>query len=253
MKISIGFFCIVLLFTSCYAQTENDLVDSWSSRPIPTNRDSIRKYSKSSDKWTVFLKDGKVHVTSMQMKSELPPEIEANKDEKIKFRGQSSFLTVDDGYLVGSYRGEWGGNLFWYSNDGKKHYEISDDEVVQFIKREGKNYAIQGLAHLGSSEGSIINIEKVGGKWTAKEYLKLPKAPEAIALDSKNNFIIVTSKSLIKVDSNFNVTTLVERGLWYEGSDPTGLIIYNDIVYFGMRGGIYKFNLLTGAQEWLVK
>jgi hypothetical protein len=165
--------------------------------------------------------------------------------------GKISMLKVDDGYLVGFYRGEWGGSLFWFSKDGKKYYQISDDELVQFIKRNGKNYAIQGLAHLGMSEGGVIKIEKINGKWKSKEYLKLPTAPDAIALDN-DDFIIVTSKSLLKVDNNIKISVLIDRAVWYNGLYPNSIVVKKNIVYAGMRAGVFKYNLTTNKQNWLL-
>jgi len=102
------------------------------------------------------------------------------------------------------------------------------------------------------SEGSIINFEKENGKWVVQEYLKLPKAPYCFNLDSKKNFIILTSNNLIEVDMNKNIKTIVDAGVWTNGLYPNSLVIKDDIVYSGMRAGVYKFNLSNGKQEWLL-
>ncbi len=164
--------------------------------------------------------------------------------------GKVSILKVDDGYLLGFFRGEWGGYMYWFSKDGKHHYLISEVDVVQFIGFNNHVYAIEGLAHLGLSEGSILSLQKKNGKWISSEYLKLPAAPEAIAVYG-NNFIIITSKSLLEVDDNLKTTTLVEKGILYY-LDPNSLIIHDNIVYAGMQAGVYKYNLLSKQQEWLM-
>jgi hypothetical protein len=229
----------------------NDLIKNWNSYPMPSNADTLRKYDYSPKEWTVFIKNDQVHVTTALATNDqlkLPINIEQEADSKTKI----SFLSVDDGYLIGFYRGEWGGHLKWFSKDGKHNYLISDDEIVQFIKRDGKNYAIQGLAHMTISEGSIINIEKNNGKWGAKEYLKLPTAPDAIAIDRNNNFIIITSKSLLKVGTDSKIVTLKEKGIWYNQLYTNSMVIKDDVIYAGMRAGVYKYNLLNNKEAWLL-
>ena len=173
-----------------------------------------------------------------------------NTDEK----EQLSALKVEDGFLVGFYRGEWGGHLDWYSKNGDNHYKISDDEIVQFIKRGDKIYAIQGLDHMSISAGSIFTIEKTDGRWTAGQYLKLPSEPRSIALDLSNNFFVITNKSLLKIDTGRKIITLVKNGFWHSTfySNAISAAIKDSVVYVGMRAGVYKYNLLTGKQEWLL-
>src|SRR6185437_10770643 len=159
--------CITAL--SCRSQGSKNLIDNWKNYPVPTNPDTLRKYNYSNTDWAVTLKNGSVFVSNYNERtqedlSKLPIKVNPTENEKKDIRGKVSFLKVNDGYLVGFYAGEWGGSLFWFSTDGKKHYKVSDDEIVQFITRSGKNYAIQGLAHLSMSEGSIIVIEKVKEK-----------------------------------------------------------------------------------------
>jgi hypothetical protein len=244
-------FLLAFIGCSCNSNVDKSLIDNWSSYAIPTNPDTLRNYNNSQVEWTLFIKDNKVHVVRSRPyhdPSVVPFKI--NSDEKEKL----SALQVTGGYLVGFYRGEWGGHLNWFSNDGKDSYLISNDEIVQFIKTDKGNYAIQGLNHMGFSNGSIINIENDGKKWVDKEYLKLPLAPYAIASDSYKNFFIITSNNLLKVDSNRKITTLIRKGIWNNGiySNSISMIIKNNIVYAGMRVGVYKYNLSTGKEEWLL-
>lgn len=245
-----------LSFISCQAQSNKNLIENWKSYQVTTNRDTLNKLGFSLDDYTVFLENGKVHVAnSRQFKNhlQLPFDIKAKKKEYVNLRGSQSFIKVADGYLVGFYRGEWGGNLYWFSNDGKQHYKISDHEIVQFIKRDNKIYAIEGLDHLNNSYGSVLNIYKLNGKWNTTTYLPLNTAPEAIGLDSKNNLIVVTSKSLLLVDPDAKIKTLVEPGIWYYGLYPASLVIFNDNVFIGMRKGVFKYSLQTGNQVWLLR
>ena len=40
---------------------------------------------------------------------------------------------VDDGWLVGFNKGEFGAALYWFSADGKQNYKISDHQVWEFF------------------------------------------------------------------------------------------------------------------------
>ncbi|MBS1532344.1 MAG: hypothetical protein JSU01_18730 [Bacteroidetes bacterium] len=241
-------------FTSCYSQTDKSVVDNWHSCPVPANRDTLYKYNSSPNDWVVSIKDGNVHAEKQSRyftPNTLPFKIDPKLRRKSFYRGKICIIHAGDGYLVGNDRGEWGGDLYWFSNDGKKYYKVSDDEVKQFVTRDNQIFAIQGLAHLGLSEGSIIRIEKINMKWVAKEYLKLPTAPEAVVLDKNKNFIIITSKSLLKIDSLSHLEFLIEKGMWYY-LYPTSMVIKDNVVYSGMRAGIFKYDLSTGEQKWLM-
>jgi len=227
-------------------------LDTWKAFPIPTNEDTLFKFNSAPDDWTVLLKENTLYVTNAPNKTSdtLPFNIPVTSYRQ--FGGRKSVLEVDDGYLVGFYRGEFGGNLHWFSKDGKSNYEISGHKIVQFIKRSNKIYAIEGLAHLGLSSGSIIEVRKMNNKWTALNYLRLPSAPDGIDLDSQNNFIIITSESLLSVDTNKNIDTLITKGFWSALLYPTSIVVKDKIAYVGMRKGILKFNLTTHKQEWLL-
>jgi hypothetical protein len=237
----------MFIFLGCQTQSDKSLIVNWKSYSIPTNPDTLEKYNHSSTEWMVFLKNDTVRVTD-----KIDP-IVPSPPFPLKHNGRDkpSILKVEDGYLIGSYRGEWGGDLYWYSPDGKKNYKISDDEIVQFIKKDGENYAIQGLSHLGMSEGSIIAIKKEKNRWVAKQYLNLSAAPDGIVLDSHKNFIVITSKGLLKINRNLQTDTLTKKAIWFEMLYTNSLVMKNDVIYAGMRAGVYKYSLITSKQEWL--
>lgn len=242
--------------TRCFSQQDTTNLKNWKSYSIPTNNDTLTHYNWSDNDWIVYSKDSDVHAVlmgQMPFVNQLPFKIEPlDEKEKYKMRGSRSILKVDDGYLVGFWRGEWGGCLYWFGSNGKQRYQVSSDMVVQFLERSKKYYAIEGLAHLSMSDGSIIEIEKVNGKWTTKEYLKLPFAPYAANIDSKNNFIIITSDNFLSVDINKRVDTLIAEGFW-SSLYPTSMVIKKDIAFVGMRQGVFHFNLATHKKEWLMR
>jgi len=287
MNINVLIFLIISL--PSFGQEDTTFLKNWKSYPVPTT-DEVEKnrqeYSWSPNNWTVYLEDNEVRAVEFRnykcrdLRSELPFEIRQSKNSNMiniaaPLAGIIDYLEVEDGYLIGFNRGEWGGELYWFSKDGKKRYEISKRQIVQFIKRDNKIYAIEGLAHLTMTGGSIIEIEKQKRKWVAKEFLKLPTTPEAIQLDSKGNFIVVTFGTnwrfnetdeslpsgaiiinalpgLFSIDREANIDTLVKDGFWGDYLYPHSMVIQNDVVYIGMRKGVYKFDLTTKRDEWLL-
>jgi len=274
---TISIITLLMISFSTFGQENLTFLKNWKSYPVPTNEDTIYKYSFAQNDWFVYLDGDEIRVDDVKNyrrnpRAKLPFEIRQSNSNVINISaplaGLIDVFEVEDGYLVGFNRGEWGGELYWFSKDGKKRYEISRHQIVQFIKRDNKIYAIEGLAHLGT-KGSIIEIEKQKRKWVAKEFLKLSTAPEAIQLDSKENFIVVTfgtdwsfdeggnviinaSPGLFSIDREADVDTLVKVGIWGDYLYPSSMVIQNDVVYIGMRKGVYKFDLATKREEWLL-
>jgi hypothetical protein len=250
--ITISTFFVSIL---CFSQADTTNLKNWNIYDVPIDSDTLTHYNWSHNDWIVYSKGNNVHAKlmgQMPFVNELPFKIEpSDEQEKYKMRGKRSVVKVVDGYLVAFWRGEFGGYLYWFSDNGITRKLISPAMIVQFLKRDNKIYAIEGLAHMSISEGSIVEIKKVNDSWTTSEYLTLPFAPYAARLDTKNNFIIVTSDDLLSVDINRNVDTLVKEGFW-PGLYPTSMVIQNDICYIGMRQGVLKFDLLKRRQKWLV-
>lgn len=245
---------LLLLPTALCAQLNNSLVKHWKSYPIPQSNQMHLLYTK--DFQSVFLKDGEITTANVYLnivENELPFEFKPiGYIEEMTMKGSKSVFKIDNGYLIGFDNGEFGGSLYWFSNNGKQKYKISEHNIQQFIMRDGMLFAIEGLCHMGTDTGGILLISNVEGKWVAKDYLKLPYAPMAIQLDRNKNLIIATSSALLSIDNQANITVLDDYGKWQPNKHLLSLLIQNDVAYVGMRGGIYRFNLKTKTAEWLL-
>ena len=263
MKTTISILMFLMISLSTFGQESVTFLRNWNTYLIPEN---ITGNSNGKPDWIVYHDNIEIRVVDDRSYSYTYKRNLANKKLpfEIEQSGLSDAVQVEDGYLVGFNRGEWGGGLYWFSKDGNEKEEIVNSllsGLVQFIKRDNKIYAITGLAHMGMSYGSVIKIEKEQQKWIVEEYLKLPDAPYAIQLDSKDNMLVFTSSGLYSIDKEANLDTLAvkysqntdiyPRWLWgflY----PTSMVIQNDVLYVGMRGGVYKFDLATKKEEWLL-
>jgi len=252
---------ITTIFTICIATLSYSQMDSfdiahWKSYPIPTNQDTLMKYNWSKLEWHLQRDGKKVYAKlskEIQKDKKLPFELKAlTAREKEELTGDISFIKVDDGYLVSFWRGEFGGSLYWFDKNGETRKKVARAMIVQFIRRDNKIYAIAGLAHMGYSNGGIIEVRKETGEWKLFDYVPLHDAPYAINLDKQKNFIVVTSSHLFSVDQNKAIDTLVVKGFW-DMLYPTSLVVNKKQILIGMRQGVFKYDLSSRKEEWLMR
>jgi len=241
------------------------LVDSWHIYPIPTDSATIDSYGWDTTSWTLYQKDGRIYAINTfepfareQVPGDSIPSVVRNrlwKAEKLLLCKGKRILEVDNGYLIGINKGEWGGYILWYSKDGKKGYKVSDHQVVQFIIHDNKIYAVEGLAHLNLSVGNLIEVKKYKNKWRAEKILTLPYAPIGVAINSKSHLVVGTSNNIIEIMPDGHYVILYDTPFWctYGYLYPESVFIQNDILYLGMRKGILRLDLRTNKKEWLMR
>jgi hypothetical protein len=205
--------------------------------------------------WRVFTQDGAVHARlGGEVPDIRPPQISFTPEAR-KFRRASAATSVDDGWLVGFNEGEFGGALYWFSRDGKRSYPISDDQIVDFFSLAGDIYAIEGLAHLSASRGSILRISrpKAGAPWRAQSVVALPYAPYAVAVRRDGTAMITLSDSLVAVGPDLKVKTLLLDAPW-GALYPTCSVLAPDEqkLYIGMRQFVAEFDLKTKTLRFLI-
>jgi hypothetical protein len=207
--------------------------------------------------WRVYLDHGQPRAAlgegpdEVRQSSDRPP-FEPKADE---FVGANRFVLVNDGWLVGFNHGEFGAALYWFSRDGRRHYLISNDHVVTFFTRPDGIYAIEGMAHMGASCGSLIRVVHATkkGRWQAERFVRLPFAPDTIALQRNGNMIIALSDSLVSVTPDGHVTTLIADAPWWTLSPATSVILPDDSkLYLGMTQYVGEVDLTTNKLRMLV-
>jgi hypothetical protein len=171
------------------------------------------------------------------------------------FGHASATLKVSDGWLVGFNHGEWGGALYWFNLDGTMNYKISKHPIVDFIQTSNGIFAIEGVAHMGLSGGSIISISQSSnqGPWQVTAQCRLPQAPCAIVQHPDKSWLIVLSDSFVSVTPDGKITTVVKNARWgllY----PKSMVLSDDakIVYVGMRQFVARVTLKNGRVSFLL-
>jgi len=210
----------------------------------------------SHHEWRVFAERGQICAQLTTAKRPEQRERPKFTPKAGQFRGASSFARVDDGWLVGFNQGEFGAALYWFSPDGKRKYKVSDHQVVDFFSLADGLHAIEGLAHLSMSEGSIIRITRSQSKarWQASTVTKLPFAPYAVSVRRDGTMMITLSDSLVSVrDDRKNTTTLLPDAPW-GGLYPSSSVLSPDQqkLYIGMRQFVAEFDIPTKKLRLLI-
>lgn len=126
------------------------------------------------------------------------PNLPGKNPEKrgeIVLRTPEVGIRVEGGWLVGSDRGEWGGELAFIKEDGSS--EIVRHGNVNAIHKLGERYiAVMGLSHLGISWGKILDLSRQNdGSWQAKTWKILPAAPESSHRISEDEVLVIVEAS----------------------------------------------------------
>ena len=160
---------------------------------------------------------------------------------------------VDDGWLVGFNEGEFGAALYWFSNDGGKKYKISDDQIVDFMATPTGIIAIQGLAHMGMSDGSVVELTKNAetGRWVSKERKSLPQAPESFVRSRDGRLFIGLSDSLALLTPDNQLEVLVKSTDWVR---PDTLVTSADEskIYIGTLQYVCEYDMQTKSFRYLL-
>lgn len=157
---------------------------------LPSSKQFLNR-SRDCDKiWQVF-KEG--DTTKIREESLRPPiTILPFKIDKIPAYSYH-VQQVDDGWLIGSDNGEWGGNLSWFNLDGSKKKTLLFNENVRgLVKSSTGIFVVTGLHHLGLFEGKIFHIEKrEDGNWDAKLLVDFRGIPHTFTQESTDSLLVV--------------------------------------------------------------
>jgi hypothetical protein len=136
-------------------------IDRWYAIKLP-EADSEQWQIAEDDihnEWAVNLVGGKVQAKQheailipkplpFEVKSNLPLPFGMNAlDIKSGKMGKHTDYKVNDGWIISFNRGEFGGELWWFSLEGSNRYKISDSNILFVVKHKNDYYAIDGLAH----------------------------------------------------------------------------------------------------------
>ena len=167
-----------------------------------------------------------------------------------------SALEIGDGYLVGTDRGEWGGELRWYDHSGQEKLVLFEGNVVDIRQIKTRVVVLTGLTHLTSSSGSILVLERNSqvAEWQVSDEHSLLAAPEASTYNEKEGKLwIITSLGLQSFQAG-RVTIELESNLSSLYANSIGISGFGEI-YVGMRHAVARYSPTASGgfrEEWLV-
>lgn len=161
--------------------------------------------------------------------------------KKVKESDRCDFQ-LPQGILTAIDHGEFGGDLTYYPTDTtKKPVRIKGGNIKFIFDYKSKIYFIDGLAHMGYSEGVLYELDSAAGLFKYRKVLDFEDAPEA--------FTIYNDKFLVATHENFYVIKdfqkeLIFKETFWSSLYPNSIAAFDDAnIFIGMRGGIVKIDL----------
>jgi len=244
-------FSTVLIFGQDYG------LDNFETDSVP-KQETHHKWHNSKIHWIIEKKNESIKIRQNDYnysKGDSLPFSQKQIAKKIKNKYSiRAIKKVSDGYIVGLNGGEFGGGLWFISKNGKKSYEISSYiRVREIFEFNNKLYVIRGLAHLGSSYGSLFELKK-DKKWKIQKNFQLPDAPRFVVLEDEN-ILILTTERLMSFDKKENLIEILKAPFYWGMYYPSSAIVDSNNIYIAMRKGILKITEFKSNPnfEWLVK
>ncbi|MBB3221058.1 hypothetical protein [Pseudoduganella umbonata] len=226
----------------------------WRETAIPAEpaarSDWLLAANHSSDEWLVYTEGGALRARPTTSGKRVPRHADG---QPALLRAAQAVIAVDDGWLAGFHRGEFGGGLYWYSADGSEKYRISDHAIVDLLRRDDGIYATEGVAHMFASRGSLLRVFRDGGRWQAATALHLPFAPYAATMLDDGGMLVTLSDALVSIDRNLALRTIVADAPWKQLYPNSSVLSADgDRLAIGMRSAVAMVDLPSGQLRLLV-
>jgi hypothetical protein len=156
-------------------------------------------------------------------------------------------LDADNGAFTGINRGEFGGSINFKKTDGEM-YCLTNENCRGFFELCLNKYVLTGLAHMGSDKGKLYNIEQKNEKWQLEIMVDLKSCPQTVAIID-NKAYIITGKQIVVFNKDQTFEILVNDCL-FQCLSPNSIVKNGDLLYIGMRGYVYVYNLTTKEEIW---
>ncbi|HLJ57963.1 MAG TPA: hypothetical protein VKT77_23190 [Chthonomonadaceae bacterium] len=230
-------------------------VDHWLiQKPPKEDSQAWNAANRSEYEWQVAEENGRVVASNLPGGPAKQPALPF-KLQPSNPKARLHALQVDDGWLIGSDAGEWGGELAWYSADGKRTYPIIRGNIHCVQRTKLGVVAVRGLAHLTMNDGDLLRLRRARtDRWIAESIVDLKSAPYAMTTERDGSLIIVTSRTLLRVDLDSHARVLVKGAFWW-GMYPNSIVeTANGDIYLGMRHGVARVRAAgrPAAVDWLL-
>jgi hypothetical protein len=161
--------------------------------------------------------EGRIRRDPLPVEDEVDPGL--IRDEHI----QRVVVSVEDGYIAGVDKGEFGGGLWWVAKDGRRSLRLLHENVVEVIKTPAGAIALTGLDHLLPGKGEAFAISRSrSARWRSRHLARLGASAYAATTKPDGSVLVVTRTQLVSLDLKGKVKVL-HQGKWDE--------VFNSIPY----------------------
>jgi hypothetical protein len=175
-------------------------------KPEPTNRKLyVRTAKEQLEKlaYTTMIYSYGPAVKPKSLDGKEPRIVKVTPDNIVEHRNPQIqvphvALRVANGWLAGSDRGEWGGELKYIDDKGIKQ-EVLNGNVEDVYELGSHIVAVTGLAHMSMNHGMIFQVaRRADGTWTATPWRALPGAP-------RSSWLVGAGELLVNVDEGGSI------------------------------------------------
>ncbi len=241
--------------------------DGWVvyAKPKPLSREIYcANLAIKGNEWKVGSQNGQLLISNysayneLEQSAKLPANLKKillnNMSNGVGMHGYLHIEQFANGWLIGSDDGEWGGKLYWLSNEGEQAIELLKDNIRGIISSGDTAFILAGLAHLTIDEGMIYKVSaRRDGKLQSEVILDLKAQPQSFVVANNSVFILLNDK-LLRLEPNGQTSVLAESD--YQLLYPNSMAITSSgVIYVGMRLFLVRF-VPDGdgfREEWLVR
>lgn len=226
--------------------------DGWVAVPLTAHTPKLQ--CEDSPSYKPELRDGQLTVVPVPRwrASSLPPELE---QRYAGTRGAPHCAQwFDDGWLLGSDLGEFGGRLSFLASGADEAIRLNlrpsegyAPQNVQQMVREGDSvFVMQGLSHLGFSEGQLTKVWREQGRFRGRVLGYYRSAPTSMIRASASEWLVATWNTVWKT-TDAATSELVTRLPKDISPYPQSLVVMPDgVLLLGTREGVLR---MTPAWE----
>ena len=240
----------------------------WVSRSLPAVSDREWVCANwSADEWIVSAAAGRLEIARggrTKPATTLPFEpLPAPEESDTELKKPSVVQPVRGGYLVGYNRGEFGGGLYWFSADGRKHARLAPpagahsewfpENVHAIAEHEGSFFVFQGLSHLGSRLGRVLRVRPTEKGWRADVFVALDATPDAVLQERSGSWLMASTDGVSRITTSGAVKRLWGSSDVLVDTYPSSIARSADgSVYVGMRAWVLRLTWSQADPYWLV-
>lgn len=206
--------------------------------------------------WRVFSREGQVWaMTAKDFVSiaDAGPSFPAEVDG-FELTRYDTYARTEDGWLISFRRGEFGGALYWFSDDGRRHQRLGPMQVNQFLRVGDRFLAAEGLTHLAIQEGSLIEVYRAegGAEWRYRTVKNTPSAAYAVARSDAGTLWMVLFDAIVSLDAAGDLKTLAELPWGARHANSIALTSDGGEIYVGERFWVIEVDVRTQELRFLV-